>query len=715
MCFTLPLSAQNTLRAVVRDRLSMLPLPGADVYIDSLSVGAVSDINGLALIPNIPDGLSSVKFSYMGYRTLELKMSFNAESSRSDTTVLLEPEILENASVIVTSTRSNGVVSDIPVHVEVLGLEEVREESGIKPGNVSKLLGETSGVQVHQTSLASGSMGFSIQGLPDRYARFLKDGFPVNGGLSSGLSLLQVPPLDLLQVEVIRGATSVLYGGDAISGIVNLISRRPSDQPEWNVLLNGTQEEGRDFSTWFSGRKNKLGMTLLATGSTQKAVDSDKDGFSDVPRFSQYTVNPVLFYDFNSLSSLRFSLSASNDKRRGGDMTAMQNGPDSLHPFLETNHVARLASQAEYHLTLDSGSSLSLRNSFSAYKRDYHSMNMAYSGTQVLNYSDLYRQFSPGDHDLILGADLSSDAFSGDAGNSPDAGPADYFQRKIGAYVQDTWSLKSWLVPQIGLRVDRNAEFGTFVLPRISMLLKQSSQLQARIGYGSGYSLPTPFSVSAGDEGNRSLIAIPDGLKAERSQGLNLDVSWKITSGEFGFSLDQAFFYTNISDGLVPEQVSGDIYTIVNSRDQLINRGLDTNLKLSLDELVLFADYSRIDIRNQKGEKEYTGSPVPEDKLNLTLTYEEEGKWSTGIEAFYTGKQRLDDLTVTQEYWTLGVMIRKDFGPFILTGNVENLTDVKQSDFGPLMTGSVTEPEFAAIYAPTDGRVANIALEIKLR
>jgi len=79
------------------------------------------------------------------------------------------------------------------------------------------LLNESPGINVQQTSAVTGASSIQIQGLDGRYTQILKDGFPLFGGFSGGLSLLQVPPLDLMQVEIIKGPSSILYGGDAIT------------------------------------------------------------------------------------------------------------------------------------------------------------------------------------------------------------------------------------------------------------------------------------------------------------------------------------------------------------------------------------------------------------------------------------------------------------------------------------------------------------------
>ena len=80
-------------------------------------------------------------------------------------------------------------------------------------------------------------MSIRIQGLDGRYTQILKDGMPIYGGFAGGLSIMQIPPLDLKQVELIKGSNSTLYGGGAIAGIVNLITIKPTDKPVLDLIV----------------------------------------------------------------------------------------------------------------------------------------------------------------------------------------------------------------------------------------------------------------------------------------------------------------------------------------------------------------------------------------------------------------------------------------------------------------------------------------------
>ena len=131
--------------------------------------------------------------------------------------------------VIVTATRTGRRVEDQPLRVEVVPAEEVQEKIMMTPGDISMLLNETNGLRVQTTSPSLGGANVRIQGLRGRYTQILADGLPLYGGQTGSIGILQIPPMDLGQVEVIKGVASALYGVSAIDGVVNLVSRRPQD------------------------------------------------------------------------------------------------------------------------------------------------------------------------------------------------------------------------------------------------------------------------------------------------------------------------------------------------------------------------------------------------------------------------------------------------------------------------------------------------------
>jgi len=131
--------------------------------------------------------------------------------------------------IVVQATRSGRIADDQPIRVELIDREEIEEKAAMRPGNISMLVAETGGVRVQTTSPALGSANIRLQGLYGRYTQLLADGLPLYGNQASSIGLLQIPPTDLGRVEIIKGSASSLYGGSALGGVINLVSRTPRD------------------------------------------------------------------------------------------------------------------------------------------------------------------------------------------------------------------------------------------------------------------------------------------------------------------------------------------------------------------------------------------------------------------------------------------------------------------------------------------------------
>ena len=209
-----------------------------------------------------------------------------------------EPEE-EVEEIVVTSTRSRQSLADMPTRVEVITGEELGEKANMKPGDIRMLLNESTGIQVQQTSATTFNSSIRIQGLDGRYTQMLRDGMPLYSGFAGGLGLLQVAPLDLQSVEVIKGSVSTLYGGGAIAGLVNLNTKVPTSEPETSLLFNRTSAGGLDASAFSAARNEEIGGTLFASWNESTAYDPANIGLSAIPEFERWTINPRAFLYFD--------------------------------------------------------------------------------------------------------------------------------------------------------------------------------------------------------------------------------------------------------------------------------------------------------------------------------------------------------------------------------------------------------------------------------
>ncbi len=218
--YTLTLTAQNTQQFSIKDAKNKEPLIGANGLVRGTNIGATTDAEGVLTLKNIANGRQIIVFSYVGYETLEKNFEFPSNTQVIDIQLNASEEEIEE--LIIEGTRSNRSIENIPTRVEAL-TEEIDEASSMDPSKIAHLITHSTGIQVQQTSATSNTANVRIQGLDGRYTQILKDGFPIYGGFSGSLSIMQIPPLDLRQVEYIKGGASTLYGGGAIAGLINLI------------------------------------------------------------------------------------------------------------------------------------------------------------------------------------------------------------------------------------------------------------------------------------------------------------------------------------------------------------------------------------------------------------------------------------------------------------------------------------------------------------
>lgn len=295
---------QHTFKAIIKDSESKQFLLGATAILQGTANGSSANQNGYVEIKNIPGGKQTIIFSYVGYQEKMSTFHFPLNQTEPFEILLSAAEGEELDEVVITSTRSSRTIGNIPTRIEAISGEELEEKGNMKPGDIRMMLNESTGIQTQQTSATSYNSSIRIQGLDGKYTQILKDGYPLYAGFSGGLSLLQIAPLDLKQVEVIKGASSTLYGGGAIAGLVNLVSKKPKEERELSFMLNGTSALGLDVSGFYAKKNDKIGTTIFASYNVGTPYDPSDIGFTAIPKFTRYTVNPKLFVYFNEKTTL---------------------------------------------------------------------------------------------------------------------------------------------------------------------------------------------------------------------------------------------------------------------------------------------------------------------------------------------------------------------------------------------------------------------------
>ena len=697
--------AQNIFKAIVKSKTDTLI--GASASIKKLKLTATSTDKSELIFTKIPDGKFEIEFSYVGYKERSVEIVFPLQNPNEPFIVQLEQDEEEMEEVHVSSTRSSRTIADISTRIETISGDELNEKAVMQPANVRMALAESTGIQTQQTSATSANASIRIQGLDGKYTQLLKDGFPLYTGFSGGLSIMQIPPLDLKRIEVIKGASSTLYGGGAIAGLINFVTKEPTENKDLSLLVNTSQKGALDISGFYAEKFKKTGITILVTRNSQRSADVNNDGLSDIPKNVLYNLNPRFFYYITPKSTLSFGINSSFENRLGGDMEVIKNHADSVHSFFEKNKSNRISSQLKYEKKIGTQQTFTFKNSVGFFDRKIVKVDYLFAGKQLSSFSELSYSLLQKKSEWIFGINLWTDEFKQ---TNLSSFLLNTNTTTGGIFAQNNYKANDKLIIEAGLRADATNHNNQFALPRLSILYKWSNKLTTRLGGGLGYKAPGIFSEEAEEKGFSNIEPLDAStLTPEKSVGGNFDINYKtILFDNVSFSINQLFFYTRINHPieLSNTPLANGNYPFVNVNGFVDSKGFETNLKLRLDEASLYCGYTFINA-NINGIQKTINPLTAKHRLYMTLTYDIEKVFNIGYECFYTGKQFLSNGEKKRDYWVMGISAEKKFKHFSLFVNLEDFTDTRQTRYEDVYTGSLQNPQFKELWAPTDGFIFN--------
>ena len=703
------LRAQDTGATVhLTARSERAPLIAAVVRTSDATVR--TDASGRATL-RVGVGVTRLTVSKLGFTpdTLDVQLAAGADTS---IVVELQAAVQTVAPVIVTSTRADRRIEDEPLRVEVLGGDDITEKNEMRPADLSSLLSELSGVRMQTTSASLGATNVRLEGLPGRYTLVLNDGLPLFGTLASGFGLVEQPPLDLRQAEVIKGAASALYGPAALGGVVDLVSRRPPDTSQ--VLMNATSQGGSDL-LGFEARSlaPHLGLTVLGGLHDQRTADPDRDGWTDVPRLRRAEVRPRLFYDDGAGRSFMVTAGLLSEDRAGGALfgrTGLRGvlGLDRL----TTNHADVGATG---RIRISNALSLALRTSANLQDRRRVVSGALEREREGTTFGELSGTAVGRRQTLIVGAAWQRDQYANRA-----APWADQTTSTPGIFVQHTYAPTSWIASTINGRCDASSVYGTICTPRASLLFRPTTVLSIRASVGAGWAAPSALNDQTEAIG-LSHVRESTRLEAERAHSASLD----ITASRGPFQVSGTLFADAVRHPVGLRPVVGDstgLVDLVNAAGDLRTHGGELFAVYNEEPFVVTAYYAATRSREISPA---TGRPreapyVPREAAGLDAALEDDdsGRY-LAAEIFYTGRQALQDdpyRTVSAPYTTLGILAAQRFGRATLFVNAENLTNVRQTSFEPLMRTTVGEGGQWSVdpWGPLDGRRFNAGVRYRM-
>jgi len=276
LCAYEPISANNCIiKGTVYDAITREYVPGVNI-IYGTDQGTTTDSEGKFILKVSP-GRTVVTFRYVGYSPLAKSFNFAANDT-VNIDILLIPVINEINEVVITAGRSEQRISELTVSMDIIKPYVLNQNHSV---NAEEILNKTGGIEIldGQASVR-GDSGYSY-GAGSRVLALI-DGLPIMSTDAGNIKWGTLPMENIAQIEVIKGASSVLYGSSALNGVINFITTEPGPEPITRIsVIAGIYDKplNKDWAWWdtprmtqsvsfsHSGRYNNTKIGIVARAS----------------------------------------------------------------------------------------------------------------------------------------------------------------------------------------------------------------------------------------------------------------------------------------------------------------------------------------------------------------------------------------------------------------------------------------------------------------
>jgi outer membrane receptor for ferrienterochelin and colicins len=701
-CRAATITAQNQTATVrVHVNAAGKPVEGVEVVVAGTTYR--TDSTGTTTIVTVP-GSVDITVLKSGFVPTTASVQVPAGATQ-DVVVEMQPQpSLEETVTVVASTRTDKRLEDQPMRVEVLDREEIEEKMLMTPGDIVMMLNEMGGMRVQTTSPSLGAASVRIQGMRGRYTRVLSDGLPLFGDVG-GLGLLQIPPMDLGQVEVIKGVASALYGAGAMGGVVNLLSRRPGKEHQEEFLLNRSTRGATDAVTFLSGPLSSgWSASLLGGGHWQDSNDVNGDAWADLAGYGRAIVRPRVFWDDGNGRTFFATTGFTYEDRKGGNLEG-QVLTATGQPYVEALETHRYDAGALAQLLFKRRYVMTARAAVARQSHDHQFGEVIERDRHDTLFGEVAVRGSAGRQTWVGGIAVERDAYT-----ARDVPRFDYTFTVPGAFAQYDVTASKYLSLSASARVDVHSEYGTFFSPRLSALM-HAGRWTSRFSVGTGFFGPTPITEET-EAAGLTRLEVRQPVEAERGRSTSFDVSR--TDGPVSYTA--TVFASRINDPLHVER--SPAYVLSTLADPTTNVGLELLGTLRKAPFSVTATYTYVRARETVDAVEENVPLTPRHGAGVVGMWEKEDVGRIGIEWYYTGRQNLEEnpyRAVSEPYMILGLLAEKQFGRIRLFVNGENLTGVRQTRWDPLLrdTRAADGRWTVDAWAPLEGR--NINGGVRLR
>ena len=377
---------------------------------------------------------------------------------------------------------------------------------------------------------------------------------------------------------------------------------------------------------------------------------------------------PRVFWDGGNGRTFFATAGVTAEDREGG-------GTPAGAPYVEALDTRRVDGGAVGQILLRQRYVLSARAAVMQQRHDHQFGEVRERDRHETAFGEVTLRAPAGRHTLVAGAALERDAYR----------PADLPQFRYtftvpGVFVQDDVDLARWVSVSASVRLDHHSEYGTFVSPRASALLRAGAWT-SRLSVGAGFLGPSPLTEETEATGLTRLV-IPQPLRAEEGRSASLDIGR--TDGPLSYSF--TFFGARVRHAIDVDRSQGLVLT--NRTTPTTNVGIELLGTYRHEPFAITTTYTFVQAREVDSGVRQQVELTPQHSAGLVGMWEREGKGRLGIELYYTGVQRLEEnpyRTASRPYVVLGMLAERQVRRVRLFINGENLTGVRQTRWDPLI------------------------------
>jgi outer membrane receptor for ferrienterochelin and colicins len=564
-------------------------LIGVQIFSPLQGIGCISSENGRYKLESSGfEANSIIEISYLGYHSQSLRF----DTLVANTKIVLQQDRLGLEEVVVSANRSALKAYKAPILVNRINNRLLKDVQAL---SLAEGLSFSPGLRVENNCQSCGFTQLRINGLDGSYSQVLVNSRPIFSSLMGVYGLEMFPPSMIERVEVIKGGGSALYGGSAIAGTLNIITKEASDQSlnlssKLKLIGGSSLEQNQQMSASVVNDTYSSGAYLFAFRRKRDAFDANKDGFSEMPQLENTTAGIDAYWKPASRKKLRFNLFWMNEDRRGGS------------DFHLLPHQSRVAEDLK-HNVLSGGlsyewASADLKQIASVYSAYQQVMRDSYygaggrvikegdslSGTDLLalnayGNSEDYNfvngfQYSYAFNPLVnlsIGAEQKSNSIIDQMpGYSRSISQSIH---SLGSFMQVQWQPSSNLEMLLGARYDHLQLSSIYLFneddystdqnfnipsPRLSIKYDPSAKSSIRLSYARGFRAPQAFNEDLHIEtvGGAALFIILDpNLKTEFSNSFSASYSFqKEGNGNEQQFVVESFYTLLINPFIISEQ-----------------------------------------------------------------------------------------------------------------------------------------------------------------